>query len=182
MAATRLSTDLPTLVTVLDGALLEDDPPDRTVVAFNRNLNDAFVLDGGVAVTVIAVPAVAELEDTLIDHPDCAVLPALRTLKSVEEIPTTFAPLNVKLPERLVPPLTLDQAAVATVGLLSTVSESLVTVLAGALLVVDPSDRTLVAFSLNLNEAFVLAGGVAVTVTFPPDETELPETLIDQPV
>ena len=70
MAATRLLTALATLITVLDGALLEVAPPDRTAVAFNRNLNDAFVLDGGVAVTVIAVPAVAELEDTLIDHPD----------------------------------------------------------------------------------------------------------------
>ena len=109
---------------------------------------------------------------------------ALKTSKSEFEIPVTAAPLKVILPFKVVPPASFDQDAVATVGstVLSTAADVLVTVLAGALLLGLPSDRTLVAFNRSLNEVSVFAGGVAVTVINPPDVADELEILIDQPV
>ena len=103
----------------------------------------------------------------------------LRILKSDEEIPTTFAPLNVKLADNEVPPITFDHDAVATGGLLSTDTKQLSSLLEGALFEVAPSDRTLSLFNLNLNLEFVFDGAVAVTVTEFPSVTDVDDTLID---
>ena len=65
----RLSIAAVVLVAAAAGALLTELPPERTLVAFNLNLNEPFVFVGGVALTIIPVPAVAVAEIESNTHP-----------------------------------------------------------------------------------------------------------------
>ena len=111
--------------------------------------------------------------ESLISQLDTSRPFSFRTSKSALKTPVTLAPLNIISPDNLVPPLTFDQEAVTTVPVvgggavvvLSTVAALLSTSSAGALSESDPPLLTLSSSNRNLNLAFVLAGGVAETVT-----------------
>ena len=59
VSACLVVTVINALLVALAGALPARLPPERTLVAFKLNLNEPFVLVGGVAEIVIPVPAVA---------------------------------------------------------------------------------------------------------------------------